>query len=64
MKIPTIVKRQQFKDNRIDDTKSKELNYQHLDKHNKKEKNSLNKDKHKIKDAKYVFPSFIPLFLF
>lgn len=58
-----MFKRQQFKDNESNKTKSKRSKYQRLDKHDNEGKNGLNEDKDKLEGIKYVFPPFISLFL-
>lgn len=56
-----MLKRQQFKDNRGDKTKSRRSKFQHLDENENAEKNGLDKNESEIEDARYILPLFIPL---
>lgn len=59
MKILMMLKYQQFKDNKSNKTKSKDLKYQYLDEYDNEKKNGLDKNESKIEDIRYVFIFFI-----
>ena len=63
MKIPALLKRQQYKDSRSDETKLKGSKRQRLDERDNEEGNGLDKHKNEIKGARYILSPFVPLFL-
>lgn len=60
--MPTMLKRQQFKDSGSDETESRGSKRQCLDKRDSKEGNGLDENEGEIEGARYIFPPFIPLF--
>lgn len=64
IKMQVMLKRQRFKDSESDKMESSILKYQRLDIYNKKERQGLDKYEDEDEDKKYIFLSFIALFLY